>query len=74
MLHYDKLVLSEGIYKNYNSRKCMVRRYCFFNHGIKLQDCVCNGCHGLLMVCVNIDDIIIMTVQNVDYCCIMHYN
>ena len=29
----------------------------FFNHGFKLQDSVCNGCHDLTMLSVNISDI-----------------
>ena len=42
----------------------------FFNHGFKLQDSVCNGCHELTMVSFNISDIAIITFKNVDCCCI----
>ena len=44
----------------------------FFNHGFKFQDTICNGCHDLTMLSVNISDIAIITVKNVDYCCIIH--
>ena len=42
-----------------------------FNHGFKFQNYVCNGCHDLTMLSVNISDIVIVTVKNVDYCCII---
>ena len=42
----------------------------FFNHGFKFEDFVCNGCHDLKMLCLNISDIDIITVKNVGYCCI----
>ena len=42
------------------------------NQGFKFQDSVCNGCHGLTMLSVNISDIAIMTIRNVDYRCVIH--
>ena len=50
----------------------MICHYWFFNHGFKFQDSVCNGCHDLTMLSVNISDIAIITVKNVDYRCIIH--
>ena len=50
----------------------MIFHYFFFNNGFKFQDYVCNGCHDLRMLNVNIRDIAIITVKNVDYCCIIH--
>ena len=44
----------------------------FFSHGFESQDSVCNGCHDLTMVSVKISNIAIITVNNVDYCCITH--
>ena len=55
-----------------NSKKCMICHYWFFNHGFKFQDSVCNGCHDLTMLSVNIRDIAIIPVKNVNYCCIIH--
>ena len=46
--------------------------YWFFNHGFKFDDSVCNGCHDLIILCLNISDIAIITVKNVDYRCIIH--
>ena len=42
------------------------------NQGFKFQDSVCNGCHGLTMLSVNISDIAIMTIRNVDSRCVIH--
>ena len=50
----------------------MISHYCLFNHGFKFQDYVCNGCHDLTMLSVNISDIAIITVKNVDYRCIIY--
>ena len=44
----------------------------FFNHGFKFQDSVCNGCHNLTMLCLNISNFTIITVKNAGYCCIIH--
>ena len=50
----------------------MICHYWFFNHEFKFQDSVCNGCHELTIVCPKISDIAIITVKNLDYCCIIH--
>ena len=50
----------------------MVCHYWFFNHGFEFQDSVCNGCHDLTMLSVNISYIAIIAVKNVDYRCIIH--
>ena len=42
------------------------------NHGFEFQDYVYNGFHDLTMPVLNISDIIIVTVKNVDYRCIIH--
>ena len=43
-----------------------------FNHEFKFQDSACNGLHDLTMLCLNINNTAITTVENVDYCCIIH--
>ena len=74
MLYYDRIRLSEGIYlaKSNNSKECIIHRYRFFNQGCKFQDSICNGCHNLTMLSINITNVAIVTVKNVDYCCIIH--
>ena len=46
--------------------------YWFFNRGFKSPNYACNGCDDLSMLCLNIIDIVIITVKNVDYHCIMY--
>ena len=48
-----------------------MRHYFFFHHGFEFQYSVYNGCHNLSMLCIDISDIAIITVKNVDYCCII---
>ena len=74
MLYCDRIHLSEGIYlaKSNNSKECIIHRYRFFNQGWKFQDSICNGCHNLTMLSINITNVAIVTVKNVDYCCIIH--
>ena len=74
MMYCDRISISEGIdlAKSNNSKECMIWHYFFFNHGFEFQYSVCNGCHDLSMLCLNIRDIVIITVKNVDYRCIMY--
>ena len=74
MLYCDKIDISRGIYhsKSNESNECKICHYRFFNHGFKFQDSVCSGCHDLIMLSVNINDIVIVTVKKIDYRCIIH--
>ena len=54
------------------SEECRICHGCLFNHGFKFQDYLCNGCHDLTMLCLNISDITIIAVKNVDYRCIIY--
>ena len=74
MLYYDRIDINEGIdlAKSNNSKECMICHYCFFNYGFKFQDYICNRCHDLSMLCLNISQIAIITVKNVDFSCSMY--
>ena len=50
----------------------MICHYWFFHHEFKFQGSICNGCHDLKMLSVNISDIVIITIKNVEYRCIIH--
>ena len=71
MLYYDRIDISEGIdpTKSSDSKDFMFCHYWFFNHGLKFQDSICNGCHDLTIFCLNINDIAIIVVKNR---CIIH--
>ena len=74
MLYYDRIDISEGIdlTKSNRSKEFMICHYCFFSHGPRFQDSICNGCHDLTILCLNISGIAIITDKNVDYCYIIH--
>ena len=68
MLYYDTKDISKWIdlAKSNKSKECVICHYFFSNHEFKFQDSVCNGCHDLTMLRLNISDIAIITVKNVD--------
>ena len=74
MLYYDQIDISEGTdpSKSNKSKEYMICHYWFFNRGFKLYDSVCNGCHDLRTLSLNISDIAIITVRNDDYRWIFH--
>ena len=69
-MYCDRVDLSEGIdnAKFNNSKECIVCHYWFFNQVSRF----CNGCHDLMMLCLNISNIAINSVKRVDYCCIIN--
>ena len=52
MLYYGRIGVSKGIdlTKSNRSKECMICHYWLFNHGLRFQDYVCNGCHDLIML------------------------
>ena len=43
----------------------------FFNKGFKFQTYVCNRCHDLSRMSIDLNDIIILRIKNSDYRCII---
>ena len=43
----------------------------FLDKGFKFQPNVCNGCHDLLMISMNLSDIAILNIKGSDYRCII---
>ena len=56
MLYYNRIYSGAGtdVAKSNNSKECMVCHYWFFNGVFRFHDSVCNGCHDLTMLCLNI--------------------
>ena len=74
MLYLNKIDVSEGIQvkKTSGSKERDVCHYCYFsNKGFKFQPNVCNSCHDLLMMSVNLSDIAILNIKGSDYWCII---
>ena len=73
MVYYDKVGLSEGIglTESNNSKECIVFHYWYFNHGFRFLNSVCNNCHDLVMLSLNLSGIAIVTVKGIDFCYII---
>ena len=73
MLYYDRIDISEGVDANKTnaSKGCHIcYDWNFLNHSFKFQLKVCNRCHDLLMMSVNLSDIAILNIKGSGYCCI----
>ena len=67
MLYFDRFDISEGIDVNTTSvsKECDICHYChFLNEGFKFQPYVCNRCHDLLMMSMNLSNIPILNIKN----------
>ena len=74
MLYYDRIDISKGVdlEKSDKKNECMICHYWIFNHGLKFKNSICNGCHDLTVLSVNISNIAIIIVRIVNYCYIIH--
>ena len=74
MLDYDRIDFFEGtdVNKTSMSKECDICHYwCFLNKGFKFQPNVCNGCHDLLMMSMDLSDLDILNIVSGDYGCII---
>ena len=74
MLYFDRTNVSEGIDINKASKlkECDICHYWYFlNKGFKFQPNVCNRCHDLLMMSMNLSDIAILNIKSADYRCVI---
>ena len=74
MICYDRIDVSERIdvNKTSKSKECNVCQYCYFlSKGFEFKPNVFNGCHDLLMMCMNLTNIAVLNIKSVAYCCII---
>ena len=74
MLHFDRIDVSEGIDVNNTiaSKECIICHYQYFlDNGFKFQPDVCNGCHDVLIMSINLNNISILNICRVDCACII---
>ena len=74
MLYYERIDVSEGIDVNKTSKpkEYNICHYWYFlNRGFRFQPYVCNRCHDLLMMSMNLSNIYILNIKETDYCCII---
>ena len=55
--------------KSNRNKEFMICYYWFFNYEFKCQVSLCDGYHNLTIFCLNISDIVIITMKNVDNFC-----
>ena len=73
MLSYDRIDVFQGtdLNETSESKECDICHYYFVDKGFKFQPNVCNRCHDLLMMSVNLSDIAILSIETADYRCII---
>ena len=74
ILYYDRIGVSEGIdvNKTRKSKECDICYYWYFlNKRFNFQSYVCNGCHELVIMSMNLSDIAILNIKGNDYRCII---
>ena len=62
MLYYDRIDISEetDINTTSASKECHICHYWYFlNNELKFQMCLCNRCHDLLILSINLSNIYI---------------
>ena len=70
MLYYDRIDVSEGIdvNKRNESKECDDSHYWYsLDRGFKFQPDVCNVCHDMLMISINLSNISILNIHGTDY-------
>ena len=74
MLYYERIEVSDGtdIKKTSALNEYDVFHYSYFlNYSFTFQPNVCNTCHDLLMMFINLRDIAILNIKGSDYLCII---
>ena len=74
MLYFDGIDISEGIdvNKTSKSKECDICYYWYFlSKNLKFQPNVCNRCHDLLMMSMNLSNIVILNIKDSNYSCII---
>ena len=74
MMNYDRIDVSEGIDidKTSASKKCNIFNYWYYlDKWFKFQPDVCNECHEVLMISMNLSNIDIINTYGPGYYCII---
>ena len=62
-----------GINKTRSSKESDICHYWYFpDKEFKFQQCLCNGCHDVLMMSISLNDMAILNINAADYCCIIN--
>ena len=74
LLYYDRIDAPAGTDSNKisESKKCNICHYWYFlDKGFTFQPNVCNRCHNLFRISMNLTDFAILNIKRPDYCCII---
>ena len=74
MLYFDRIDASEGtdVNKTSASKECNICHYWYFlNFSFKPQPNVCNKCHDISMMSMNVSDIATLSIKGSGHCCII---
>ena len=74
MLYFDRIGVSEviDVNKTSASKECDICHFWYFlNYNFKFQPNVCNGCHDLLMMSINLSNFAILNIKGSDYHCVI---
>ena len=74
-LYYGRIDISVriNINKTNASTVCDIWHYWYFlDKRFKFESYICNGCHDVLIMPINLDDIAILNINGADYCCIVN--
>ena len=75
MSYYDRINVSEeiDINKTRSSKESDICHYWYFpDKEFKFQQCLCNGCHDVLMMSIILNDLAILNISAADYCCVIN--
>ena len=75
MLYYDRIDISQGIdvNKTVSSKEYNIYHYWnFLEEGFRFQTDVCNVCHDVLMISMNLIDTAILNTNDADHRCIIN--
>ena len=61
-----------NVNKTSTSKECIICHYCYFlDEEFTFQPTACNDCHDVLMMFIDINSIVILSIHVVDFCCII---
>ena len=72
MLYFSRIEVSEGVHvnKTSESEECDICHQWYFpTKRFKFQSYVCNRCHDLVIISINLSDIAILNIKVSDYRC-----
>ena len=75
MIYFDKIDVSEDSNVDMTSASKVYNVGCYWylsDKWFKFQPYVCNGCHDVLMMSVNLNHFAISNIRAVDNCCIIN--